>query len=709
MRVYEFAKRVGLPNKEILELLNAGGFTLASHMSVINEQALVYLEKKLAKQAVKQAAPVGDKAVEKKVAATKAEQQPIQKVSEKMPDTQIKPQQKASVQPVVKEVPVQKVAPFPAHARPVPTPVVRSPVIPQRQGPAAPIKPTTIEVRSMTVDELAQKMHKSVSEVILGLLKKGVRATKNQLLEERVIADLARSFEIEPLFPTKKEAAPTIEKRVASAVTESQIDRLPVIVVMGHVDHGKTTLLDHIRKTRVAAREKGGITQHLGAYEVKTSHGNIVFLDTPGHQAFPHMRIRGTKAADIAVLVVAADDSVMPQTVEAIKIARAAELPIVVAVNKIDKAAPERVDVVKRECAQYELLPEEWGGSTIFVPISAKTGAGVDSLLEILALQSQMMELKADPTVPARGFILESKVEKGRGPVATVICQEGTVKQGDYFVAGAVSGKITAMVDSFGNRVNTVAPSHPVQISGFDDLAGIGEPFEVVSEVEYRKVRSQLGARVVTKSKQVAKENAINIIVKTEGAASLEAVLGGLRNLPEKEDKELYVITSGVGGITEGDVMLAGTTGALIIGLHVKPEANAALLAQRSEVKIRTFEIIYQLFDALKDEIRGVKEVVKIKQKIGEAEVRKVFAIKGVGVIAGCYMKEGRITNNSTVVVWRGREKIGEGKIDSLQRDRKTVKEVHQNFECAFMIAGFENWEVGDRAEVYLEVPKPTV
>jgi len=745
MRVYEFAKQSGLPNKQVLDLLKKGGFSVASHMSVLTEKALAYLEKhaaapepakkKVVAKAVapaakktvtpkqtphtvapKSPAPIPAKAPEKMPEKLTVQQPVVPTPAPKIPNEAVKPPSVSHPQPrTPTPPPISQPKPQTTPSRPFARPQQRpnrfapqsSPPPMRAPLPPAPPKPTSIEVHAMTVDEFAQRLHKSVSEVIIALLKKGVRATKNQLLEERTIADIARGFEIEPVFPVKKETPLTVEKRAAVASTDTTTQRLPVIVVMGHVDHGKTTLLDYIRKTRVAAREKGGITQHLGAYEVKTAHGDIVFLDTPGHQAFPHMRIRGTKAADIAVLVVAADDSVMPQTVEAIKIAQSAELPIVVAVNKIDKAAPERVDVVKRECAQYNLLPEEWGGSTIFVPLSAKTGAGVDSLLEILALQSQMMELKADPRAAAKGFILESKVEKGRGPVGTVICQEGTVKQGDYFVAGNVTGKITAMVNSFGERVESVLPSHPVQISGFDDLAGIGEPFEVVSEEVYRKARSQSHLRVAPKAKQVAKENAINIILKTEGAASLEAVLSGLKGIPEKGDKEIYVVHTGVGGITEGDIMLADSTGSQVIGLHVKPEANAALLAQRSEVTIKTFDIIYQLFDALKNEVRGIKEVVKIKQKIGEAEVRKVFAIKGVGVIAGCYVKEGRITNHSTVVIWRGKEKLGEGKIDSLQRDRKSVKEVHQNFECAFMVAGFDNWEVDDRAEIFLEVPKP--
>src|SRR5579859_2310301 len=429
MRVYEFSKKSGVPNKELLELLKKGGFKITTHMAVLTDEAESFLEKELKKgnekekQVRAQEPQEQKKAVEVKATPEKKIFKPVQHpVSEK------------KVMPEKEKVELEK---KPQVVRPVPTPTpkvetptkIETPIrkiaqpslqetehhVPQAQ------LPKEIVAVSMIVDDLAQKMRKPVGELILALLKKGIVSTKNQMLQEKVVIDLIRQMGFEPIFPPKKAPA-TLEKK-ASLSTQELEDRMPVIVVMGHVDHGKTTLLDYIRKTRIAAKEKGGITQHLGAYEVDTSHGGIVFLDTPGHEAFSRIRIRGIKVADVAVLVVAADDNVKPQTIEAIKHAKALEVPIIVAVNKIDKVEPQRVDVVKRDLTNYDIIPEEWGGQNVFVPISAKLGTGIDQLLEILALQSQVMELKANPHIPGKGIILESKVEKGRGSVATVICQ----------------------------------------------------------------------------------------------------------------------------------------------------------------------------------------------------------------------------------------------------------------------------------------------
>lgn len=758
MRVYEFAKRRDIPAKDLLALLKKGGFDVANHMAILAPAALQYLEKSLqeakasdkkslakptskkqskreplpstvqkqksAKPSVAETAPQQNKSVTKSVAKKTESRVPSTKIKESAPlvtktaEPSITPKLAVPPQPVVTPKPVPEVTPVvtkptlsvttppnsvvPPSVAPTLPPAARAPLRPE-----APAIPVIVQARAMTVDQAAQTLRLPVSEVMITLLRKGVVATKNQMISDKVVADLARHYGAEVVQATQ--AVPEATTKTVLHAKDNLKERTPVIVVMGHVDHGKTTLLDYIRKTRVAAREKGGITQHLGAYEITTSHGPLVFLDTPGHQAFSQIRVRGSKAADIAVLVVAADDSVKPQTVEALKIAQAAELPIIVAVNKIDKAAPERIDVVKRDLTKYDILPEEWGGTSVFVPISAKVGTGVDNLLEILALQAQVMELKADPSVPGRGFVLESKVEKGRGSVATVICQEGTIRLGDFFICGSTQGKVTALVDSYGNRVVSVGPSQPVQVSGFEELAHVGDPFDTVDQEQYRRARAEKAERRMPMPQPSADEKALHFIVKADAHGSLEAILGVLPGLPDKGDKKINIVHTGVGPINESDVMLAATTGATIIGLHVRPEPNAAMLAQQHTVAIDVYDIIYQLFDAVKATLAGTRERVMVKQKTGEAEVRKVFDIKGLGVIAGCYVKDGRITRDGIVTVWRGRDKVGAGTIKSLQRDRKTVKEIHAGFECAFMVDGFDEWQEGDRVECFVEVPQEKV
>jgi len=547
-------------------------------------------------------------------------------------------------------------------------------------------------------------MGKTATEVIMTLLKWGIVSSKNQLLSQDVVGRLAEHYQIPVIRAVDKK-----EKEVETArhlvYQGEKSERLPVIVVIGHVDHGKTSLLDVIRKTRVALKEKGGITQHLGAYEVRTPQGGLVFLDTPGHEAFSKIRMRGIKVADIAVLVVAADDSVMPQTIEAIKFAKTMEVPVIVAVNKIDKVDISRLDVVKRDLAQHDLLPEDWGGPTVVVPLSAKEGRGIDQLLEMLVLQSQMMELGADLTVAPCGYVLESRLEKGRGPVATVITKHGVLKVGDYFVAGSTAGHITSMVDSYGNRVLQVAPSIPVQVAGFSELPEAGDYFEVVSEERYRKARADK-SRLKPVMRAFTPDKSINVMIKADTNSSKEAIVGAIEKLSKGLEKGFRVISSAVGDITESDIDLAANTGSMILGFTVKAEPNAIVLAHRDGVKIQHFSIIYQMLDSVQEIANNAKEVKVISTKIGEAEVRKIFDIKELGVIAGSYVKDGRFSRDGRVIVLRGPRKVGEGKIKSLQRDKKGVKEVHSGFECAFLIDGFNAWEIGDRVECYLDIPE---
>lgn len=575
---------------------------------------------------------------------------------------------------------------------------------PRYVAPEPPKAPEQIVLRAMTVGESAIALGKPVQDVIITLLRMGVVATINQSIPEAVVQRLAQAYEIpvvQPVAPekTQKEEKPT------TVVEKSKLkERLPVIVVVGHVDHGKTTLLDFIRKTRVAAREHGGITQHIGAYEAKTPQGNLVFLDTPGHAAFSKMRQRGLKAADIAILVVAADDGIMPQTIEAIKFAKGMQVPIIVAINKVDKVDKTRLEVVKRELSQQDLLPEDWGGDVVVVPISAKTGAGVDQLLEMLALQAQMLELRADVAGPAKGYILESKLEKGRGIVATFISQNGTLSIGDYFVCGTTGGRVTSLVDYTGKRINSAGPSIPVQIAGFDDMPEVGEFFEVLPKAEYLATRNAL-AEQKPMAQRLLREGAINLIIKTDTDSTKEALLESLEKLSKKTDKGFNIVDSGIGDITESDVELAFNTGSAIVGLHVKPETNAATLVQRRKVTMDLYNIIYKLLEALELRATAEKQVKMERKKIGEASVLKVFDIKNLGVIAGSFLKEGRFVKDGFVIAFRRGKKIGEGKIIGLQRDKKAVKEVHAGFEFGFLVDGFNDWQVDDVVHCMLDMP----
>ncbi len=590
-------------------------------------------------------------------------------------------------------------------SHPTPTPVKK--IIPpasaksfQSTPKEAPIKKAAqIVVTPMRLSDFATKADLLVNEVILTLLKWGIVAPKNQVLSEDVITKLIKHYEL----GVAKKSSETKEKDVAlEKVVEGKLEsRLPVVVVLGHVDHGKTTLLDYIRTTRVAAREKGGITQHIGAYKASTANGDIVFIDTPGHAAFPKIRQRGVKVADVGILVVAADDGMMPQTLEALKELKKMDVPILVAINKIDKVDQQKIEVVKRQLAEQDLLPEDWGGQTICAPISAKNGTGVDYLLEMVALQAELMELRAATDTAAHCYVLESKLEKGRGPVATIICQNGILAQGDYFLCGQSSGRVSSLVDSSGKKIVNVRPSIPVQVAGFVDLPQVGDLFKVVSKADLRAGRSSKKDRFAP----IIKEKAFNLILKTDTNSSLEAIQDSLDKVSSK-DIGFNVIYSGIGDVNESDVELANSTGAMIIGLHVRVFSDALALSDRRKVEIKQFDIIYKLLEYLEEKLEQSKEVETELQKIGQAVVRKVFDIKGIGVIAGSYVQDGRFSKDGSVIGFRGRQKIGEGKITSLQREKKNVKEAHAGYECGFVVEGISDWQVDDIVECYIEVPK---
>jgi translation initiation factor IF-2 len=573
MRIYEFAKKFGIPTKDLITELQSKGFSVASHMSVLDEQALAFLENVF----LSKAKPNTEE-------SKKVQKEPVtsQKIKEKPRMQEKKVFSSSSSQHVT-----PKAA---AHVQ-------------------QPEKPKAIIAQPTGVAEMAQQAGVPVNELIVTLLRWGILSAKNQVLNEDVVVRLAKHYQLEVVQPVKKEEAPE-EERVFEVSAEKLQERLPIIAVLGHVDHGKTTLLDFIRKTRVASREKGGITQHLGAYEAVTSRGNIIFLDTPGHEAFSKIRQRGIKVADIVILVVAADDGVMPQTLEALRQAKSMNVPIIVAINKVDKVEPQRLEVIKRQLAQHDLVVEDWGGDVICVPISAKLGQGIDHLLEMILLQAQMMELRADISGMARGYILESSLEKGRGPVATLICQHGTIKVGDYIVSGSVTGRVSSIIDSHGARLQNAGPAVPVQVSGFEILPEVGDFFEVVPKSEIRKAvmaaQAQKNSAIDTK---LFTEGAINLVVKVDNDSTKEALGEAIDKLTKKTAESGFnVLHIGVGNISESDIEFAYNTGASIVGLHVKFETNAATLAQQRGVSVHLFDIIYKLLEDLEKRVEKTKK-----------------------------------------------------------------------------------------------------
>lgn len=710
MRVYEFSRICGLTAKELLGILKQAGFDVSSHMSMLSTQELEFLRKKLL---APETTPMEKQTTKHSPLESLKQQEVSHKKTEIESENKAqKPQSEQKKESIIKEEflskkpSVEKITegkkedtPVTSHVAPLQVSSAKG----EKKAEVESEKKHLIEgviIEPMFVADFAIKAHKQSSDVILTLLRMGIVATKNQVISEDVVLRLVEHYQLKAI---KKLDQQSILQGIT--VSEGTLSaRPPIVVVVGHVDHGKTTLLDFIRKTKVAAKEKGGITQHLGAYEVKTSHGKIIFLDTPGHEAFSKMRGRGIGVADIAILIVAADDGIMPQTIEAIKFAQDAKLPIIVAINKIDKVDATRIEAVRRGLAQHGILPEEWGGDVICLPISAKTGAGVDHLLEMISLQAELMELKADSVRAGIGYVLESKPEKGRGPIATILCKQGTVAIGDYFVCGNSVGKVSSLVNSEGQRIEKVGPAVPVQVAGFVVLPEVGSLFKVVSYQEYRKERQKLEDRR-TSAQKIVTEGALNLIIKTDSISTKEALLGAIEKISKKIGKEFNIIHTGVGAVNESDVALASSTGSSIVTLHVKPEVNASLLARHTGVSIEVFDIIYKLLENLEERVKVQEEVVMVKTKIGEAVVRQVFAIKNVGVVAGCYVKDGRFTRDGSVIIYRHNKEIGSGLIKSLQRDRKSVKEVHAGFECGFLVEGFEDFEIDDRIDCFIEVP----
>lgn len=580
---------------------------------------------------------------------------------------------------------------------------------------------TVVVPEVISVRELAEKMGEDPNKLIADLISLGKFVTINQAIDFETVSKLVEKYGKVAKLEGAEEEEAILEAELEEAEDkpEDLKPRPPVVTVMGHVDHGKTTLLDYIRNTKVAEREAGGITQHIGAsiVEVDTSEGKkkITFLDTPGHEAFTAMRARGAQVTDIAILVVAADDGVMPQTIEAINHAQAAGVPIIVAINKIDKpgANPDRV---KQELTQHGLIPEDWGGTTIMVPVSAKTGEGVDELLEMIALQAELMELKANPNKRARGVVLEAKLDKQRGPVATLLVQSGTLKVGDPIVAGLYSGKIRAMFDDKGKPVKEAGPSMAVEILGLEDVPLAGDKFYVVKdEKTARKIaekRQELAREsALEKEKRVSLEDLfaqiqegevkeLNIVLKADAQGSIEAIRKSLEELSTDEVK-VKIIHAGVGPITENDVMLAAASNAIIVGFNVRPDSAARKAAEREKVDMRTYRVIYDIVDEIKKAMQGLLQPEEKEVYLGSAEVRATFKVPKVGTVAGCYVKDGVIRRNANVRLVRDGVIIYDGKIASLKRFKDDVREVQAGYECGLGLENFNDIKVGDIIECY--------
>lgn len=588
-------------------------------------------------------------------------------------------------------------------------------------------RPTTLTLTTeLTVQDLAAQLVVPETEVIKILFLKGIAANINQVLDIETATMVAE--ELDCLVETLEEESEA--RKVSEMLDVEDLENLqsrpPVVTIMGHVDHGKTTLLDAIRETKVAQGEAGGITQHIGAYHVDLTHEDgiqqVVFLDTPGHEAFTAMRARGTRVTDIAILVVAADDGVRPQTLEAISHARAAQVPIIVAINKIDKEGAQ-LDRVRQELSEHELVPEDWGGDTVMVPVSALKGENLDTLLEMILLVAEVEDLQANPNRPAKGTVIEAHLDKAKGPVASLLVQNGTLRVGDVLVAGSVFGKVRAMVDDRGDRVDTASPSFAVEVLGMSEVPAAGEEFEVFTDE--KEARSQAGQRTdqqrhtrlqqamasrrvslnaLSEQAREGELKELNLIIKADVQGSVEALLGSLAQLPQNE-VQVRVLLSAPGEISETDVDLAAASGAVIIGFNTSLASGARQAADRAGVDIREYDIIYKLLEDIEGAMEGLLEPEFVEEGLGEAEVRAVFPV-GRGAIAGCYIQSGKLVRNCRLRVQRNNEIVFEGFLDSLKRMKDDVREVNSGYECGVGVDNFSGWTEGDRIEAYQMVTK---
>ncbi|MDP3731483.1 MAG: translation initiation factor IF-2, partial [Candidatus Omnitrophota bacterium] len=621
-----------------------------------------------------------------------------------------------SVAEEVKPIPNKSLLPTAEEIKIIPKKVEKPPI---EQKPLPAEKPDvalkTLELDlPITVKDLAIKLQEKPSILIKTLMDSGSMAGINQILEEQIVAKVCQKYGCQiKKAPGQEELALRIHKEIDK--NELLHPRPPIVTFMGHVDHGKTSLLDAIRKTKVAESEYGGITQHIGAYKVVLSHGEITFLDTPGHEAFTAMRARGAGVTDIVVLVVAADDGIMPQTQEAIDHARAAAVPIIVAINKVDKPQAD-IDRVKKQLSALELTAEDWGGKTITACVSAKTGQGIDNLLEMIILEAQMLELKANPNRRARGVVIEAKLSKGRGPVATLLVQNGTLHLGEVIIADKYYGKIKAMHDDRSQSVTSVSPSFPVEVSGLSGIPAVGEQFFVIEDeklarelalkrqenVRLQQIKSvkRINLEDLHAQIEAGKIKELKLILKADVQGSLEAIKETLNKFNVSEIK-WNIIHEGVGSINTSDAILAIASDALILGFHVETEEGARELGAKEGVDIRTYNIIYELANDIRAALEGMLEPKLNKVFLGRVEIRKVFKLSRSGIVAGCFVMKGKINRTACVSLVRNGEAVFEGKLSSLKRFKDDVREVQEGFDCGLTLSGFEGLMEGDVIEAY--------
>ncbi|KEP27806.1 translation initiation factor IF-2 [Bacillus zhangzhouensis] len=693
VRVYEYAKAIDVSSKDIIAALKDMNVEVNNHMATLEDDTVKKLDAKYKKAKAKETA--NEKPAEQK-------NQSSNKINDRkkndVQNNQFNKNKKNNNQNKNKRGGNKS-----QH---------------QQARPVKPKKelPEKIEfTNSMTVGQLAEELGKESAEIIKKLMMLGVMATINQELDKDTVELIASEYGV-PVEEVIILEETELEKYEVADKEEDMQVRPPVVTIMGHVDHGKTTLLDSIRKTKVVEGEAGGITQHIGAYQIEENGKKITFLDTPGHAAFTTMRARGAEVTDTTILVVAADDGVMPQTIEAINHAKAAEVPIIVAVNKIDKptANPDRV---MQELTEHGLVPEAWGGETIFVPLSAKTGEGIDELIEMILLVSEVAELKANPNRAAKGTVIEAELDKGRGSVATLLVQTGTLQVGDPIVVGNTFGRVRAMVNDIGRRVKTAGPSTPVEITGLNDVPNAGDQFLVFKDEktarqvgearaskqldEQRSDKAKLSLDDLFEQIKQGEVKDINLIVKADVQGSAEALTAALQKI-EVEGVKVKIIHTGVGAITESDIILASASNAIVIGFNVRPDGNAKSTAETENVDIRLHRIIYKVIDEIEAAMKGMLDPEYEEKVIGQVEVRQTFKVSKIGTIAGGYVTEGTITRDSGIRLIRDGVVIFEGEVDVLKRFKDDVKEVSQGYECGITIKKYNDIREGDVLESFV-------
>ncbi|MFI8574641.1 translation initiation factor IF-2 [Rossellomorea aquimaris] len=713
MRVYEYAKKYNVSSKDVIGKLKQLNIEVSNHMATIEDDAVTKLDAMYKGDSGSQKPSQKDS----KANASKTEEAPNKEKVKSAPKSREGKKHEQQHQSKEKKVFNNNNNNNKNKNNKQNRQNKNFKQAPQQQPPAKkkelPSKITFSE--SLTVSELAKKLHKEPSEIIKKLFMLGVMATINQELDKESIELIAGEYGVEVEEEIKVDAT-DLEVYFTEDTQEQVVERPSVVTIMGHVDHGKTTLLDSIRNTKVTAGEAGGITQHIGAYQVEVDEKKITFLDTPGHAAFTTMRARGAQVTDIAIIVVAADDGVMPQTVEAINHAKAAEVPIIIAVNKMDKEAANP-DRVMQELTEYELVPEAWGGDTIFVPLSALSGEGIDNLLEMIVLVSEVEELKANPNRLAQGTVIEAQLDKGRGSVATLLVQNGTLKVGDPIVVGNTFGRVRAMVNDLGRRVKEAGPSAPVEITGLNDVPQAGDRFVVFEDektarsVGESRASQALQAQRGEKSK-VSLENLfeqmkqgemkdLNLVLKADVQGSVEALAASLLKI-EVEGVNIRIIHTGVGAINESDITLAAASNAIVIGFNVRPDVNAKRTADAEGVEIRLHRIIYKVMEEIEAAMKGMLDPEFEEKIIGQAEVRQTFKVSKVGTIAGSYVTEGKISRDSGVRLIRDGIVIFEGELDALKRFKDDAKDVAKGYECGITIKNFNDVKEGDVIEAFI-------